>query len=197
METTRRRFLRAGMATLGLGLAACASIPGVERRPAKAAPETPAAPSAIVPKAGPRTLVVVQMAGGNDGLNTVIPLEQGLYHDYRPNLSAEGKEALPLNDSIGLHSNLKQLKELFDQGKLAVVQSAGYPNPNRSHFRSMEIWQEAVDADKTAGSGWLGRYLDIAAAKEDNPFVAVNMGVYLPKALGPPRRWPRPTSTPA
>ena len=93
-------------------------------------------------------LVVLQMAGGNDGLNTVVPFANDHYHRARPRIKLADKQVLRLNDEIGLHSNLAGFKELYDHGQLAVIQGVGYPNPNRSHFRSTEIWQTASDAER-------------------------------------------------
>src|SRR3954463_14380354 len=86
-------------------------------------------------------LVVLQMAGGNDGLNTVVPHESDHYYKARPRIGIKAKEVLKLNDGIGLHPGLAGFKELYDNGQLSVIQGVGYPNPNRSHFRSTEIWQ--------------------------------------------------------
>ncbi len=105
-------------------------------------------------------LVVVQLSGGNDGLNTVIPFGDPMYYKARPGLAIKENDALRLSgtDGVGLHPQLAGLKDLYDNGLLSVVQGVGYPNPNRSHFKSMDIWQTA---DTTAtGDGWLGRYFD-------------------------------------
>src|SRR5215475_10743320 len=105
-------------------------------------------------------LVVLQMAGGNDGLNTVVPIDNDYYHRARPKLGLSDKQILKLNGQVGLHENLAGFKELYDAGHLSVVQGVGYPNPNRSHFRSTEIWQTASDSDKSEPYGWVGRYFD-------------------------------------
>jgi uncharacterized protein (DUF1501 family) len=105
-----------------------------------------------------RILVVVQLSGGNDGLNTVIPYSNPAYHTARPGIRVNERDALALNDEVGLHPRLTGLKQLHDDGLLSVVQGVGYPNPNRSHFVSMDIWHTA-DASAT-GPGWLGRYID-------------------------------------
>ncbi|MGE3821865.1 MAG: DUF1501 domain-containing protein, partial [Isosphaeraceae bacterium] len=107
-----------------------------------------------------RVLVVVQLAGGNDGLNTVIPHGDDLYAKARPKLGIEPKKVLRIHDQTGLHPDLVELKDLFDEGELAIVQNVGYPNPDRSHFRSSEIWETASPADKTWTTGWIGRYFD-------------------------------------
>jgi uncharacterized protein (DUF1501 family) len=93
-------------------------------------------------------LVVLQMAGGNDGLNTVVPFSNDFYHNARPRLGIAANDVLKINDSIGLHPSLTGFKSLFDGGNLSIVQGVGYPNPNRSHFRSTEIWQTASDSER-------------------------------------------------
>ncbi|SFC72612.1 Uncharacterized conserved protein, DUF1501 family [Algibacter lectus] len=109
---------------------------------------------------GYKRLVIIQLSGGNDGLNTVIPYQNDLYYKARPSLGIKKSEVLKLNDEVGLHKSLKPLKHLYNNGNLCVINNVGYPNPIRSHFRSMDIWQTATDSDKYSQSGWLGRYLD-------------------------------------
>jgi uncharacterized protein (DUF1501 family) len=106
------------------------------------------------------TLVVVQMGGGNDGLNTVVPYTHDEYYRARPRLAVPQQKLLRLTDEVGLHPALAPLKELYDSGRLGIVQGVGYPNPNRSHFRSMEIWQTADPTGTGPRSGWLGRLFD-------------------------------------
>lgn len=107
-----------------------------------------------------KILVVVQLSGGNDGLNTVIPYRNDIYYKVRPELGIKRQAALALNDDMGIHPALKGLKALYDDGSLGVLNNVGYPNPDRSHFRSMDIWQTASGSDKVLSTGWLGRYLD-------------------------------------
>lgn len=109
-------------------------------------------------------LVMVQLAGGNDGLNTVVPFEDADYYRLRPTLGIAKTEVLKLNDTAGLHPACAELHGLFHDGKLAVVQNVGYPNPNRSHFRSAEIWETASESGEFLPTGWLGRFLDNACA---------------------------------
>ncbi|HEX4836486.1 MAG TPA: DUF1501 domain-containing protein [bacterium] len=106
------------------------------------------------------TLVVVQLGGGNDGLNTVVPYAHDEYYRARPHLAVPQGKLFRLTDELGLNPALKDLKDIFDQGRLSIVQGVGYPNPNRSHFRSMEIWQTADPAGTGPRSGWLGRLFD-------------------------------------
>jgi uncharacterized protein (DUF1501 family) len=127
-------------------------------------------------------LVVLQMAGGNDGINTVIPHGSDYYYKARPRIGIKANEVLKINDQIGLNPGLKSFKELYDQGNLSIVQGVGYPNPNRSHFRSTEIWQTASDSERFEKYGWIGRYFDNACSGCD-PTVGVNIGRQMPQAF--------------
>lgn len=127
-------------------------------------------------------LVVLQMAGGNDGLNTVVPYTNDHYLKARPRLALVEKDILRINDELGVHKALAGFKEIYDAGQLAIVQGVGYPNPNRSHFRSTEIWQTASDAERFEKYGWLGRFFDNSCEGCD-PTVAVTLGRQMPQAL--------------
>jgi uncharacterized protein (DUF1501 family) len=127
-------------------------------------------------------LVVLQMAGGNDGLNTVVPYVDDYYRRARPRLSLPDNKVVRVNDELALHSSLTGFKELYDQGHLAIIQGVGYPNPNRSHFRSTEIWQTATDANRFARDGWIGRFFDNACSGSD-PAVGICMGRQQPQAF--------------
>jgi uncharacterized protein (DUF1501 family) len=127
-------------------------------------------------------LVVLQMAGGNDGINTVIPHGSDHYYKARPRIGIKADQVIKINDQVGLNPGLKSFKELYDQGSLAIVQGVGYPNPNRSHFRSTEIWQTASDSEKFEKYGWIGRYFDNACAGSD-PTVGVNIGRQMPQSF--------------
>jgi uncharacterized protein (DUF1501 family) len=120
-------------------------------------------------------LVVLQLSGGNDGINTLIPFADPEYARLRPSLGFATDEVLHLTDSVGLNPNLGKLKALYDQGKVAVVQGVGYPNPNRSHFRSMDIWHSARP-DTFEHSGWLGRYVSACQCATDNALPAISVG---------------------
>ncbi|TDE18577.1 DUF1501 domain-containing protein [Dyadobacter psychrotolerans] len=109
-----------------------------------------------------KILVVIQLSGGNDGLNTVIPYQNDIYYKQRPSLAVEKIKVLSLNDEIGLNPALEALRGLYDDGRVRIINNVGYPNPDRSHFRSMDIWQTGSDAKEYLSSGWLGRYLDSA-----------------------------------
>ena len=127
-------------------------------------------------------LVLIQLAGGNDGLNAVVPYTNDFYYQARPTIGIKPEQVLTLNDTLGLNPTMTGFKDLFDAGHLSVVSGVGYPNPNRSHFRATEIWQTASDEDKYLTDGWLGRYFDNACQGCD-PTVAVNIGPRLPQAF--------------
>ena len=127
-------------------------------------------------------LLVIQLAGGNDGLNTIIPFQDDLYFKARPKLAIPQNQVLPLDSLIGLNPSLALLKGIYDDGHLAIVQGVGYPNPNRSHFRSTEIWQTASDARQNLTKGWIGRYFDNCCAGQ-GPTVGVVLGEQLPEAF--------------
>lgn len=135
-------------------------------------------------KIDPNTvLVVCQLTGGNDGLNTVIPYATQRYYELRPSLAIPEPNVLKINDSLGLHPSLTGLKALYDQKKVAVIQGVGYPKSNRSHFKSMEIWQSA-SPDGKLKYGWLGRHFDQQSALGPlNPVVALGLSTDKPRAL--------------
>ena len=111
-------------------------------------------------KLGYKRLVIIQLSGGNDGLNTVIPYNNDLYYKERPTLAIAKNDVIKLNDEVGLNPSLTPLKRLYDKGYLSIINNVGYPNPVRSHFRSMDIWQTASNSNEYSQSGWVGRYLD-------------------------------------
>ncbi len=151
MNATRRQFLKtslAGGSLVSLG----ATVPAFLSRTAAAAPE------ADRPGTRDTILVVVQLTGGNDGLNTVIPYTDPEYAKLRPTLRIPKDQVQKLDDSVGLHPAMERLAKLLDDRALAVVQGVGYPNPNQSHFRSMDIWQAGSTA-ATLTEGWLGKAL--------------------------------------
>ncbi|WP_018132230.1 DUF1501 domain-containing protein [Effusibacillus pohliae] len=164
MDMTRREFLKkSGLTLLVLGMSGSLGYWGWRHVFGEA-------------DTGNNILVVVQLSGGNDGLNTVIPYGIGTYYDKRPTLGIAQKEVLPLHNQIGLHPSLTGLKDLYGRGKLAIIQGVGYPNPNRSHFRSMEIWQTAVPDKTNVTTGWLGRYLDVTQRQTVNPLLGLSVG---------------------
>jgi uncharacterized protein (DUF1501 family) len=153
-----------------MALAAAALLPPVFARAASTFAQTGAAG-----RYGDGTiLVVVQLSGGNDGLNTVVPYGLDGYRGNRASLGVAEAEVLPITDRLGLHPELGPLLPIYQAGKLAIVQGVGYPNPNLSHFRSMDIWHTGVP-DRYEKSGWLARYLGATAADEGNPLYAVSV----------------------
>ena len=113
---------------------------------------------------GNKALVVVQLSGGNDGLNTIIPYRNDIYYKSRPKIGIQRSDALALTDDVGINPSLKNVKQLYDEGHVSIINGVGYPHPDRSHFRSMDIWQSGSTATEIVTSGWLGRYLDNACA---------------------------------
>ncbi len=141
---TRRQFLTRTLQ--GSSLLALGSV----------VPEFIANTARAAEKGKDTVLVVIEMTGGNDGLNTVIPYTDDLYHKYRPTLGYKKDQVVKLNDRLGLNPGMGGFQQLWNQGQLAVVQGVGYPNPDRSHFESMDIWQTA-DPRRNIKTGWLGR----------------------------------------
>src|SRR5438874_7772969 len=176
---TRREFLRSTV----LGGALSWTVPAFLANTFSVLQSDAAEKATQVPTGRDSTiLVVLQMAGGNDGLNTVVPYSNDYYHRARPRIALPEKQILKINDDLAFHSNLSGFKDLYDSGHLAVIQGVGYPNPNRSHFRSTEIWQTGCDSEKIEPYGWLGRYFDNTCSGCD-PTVAVNIGRQMPQAF--------------
>ncbi len=109
---------------------------------------------------GQRILVVIQLGGGNDGLNTIVPYADDRYYNARPRLGIKAEEVVKLDDHQGVNPALEPLRGFYDQGEIAILNAVGYPDPNRSHFRSMDIWQSASGAKEYLDTGWLGRFMD-------------------------------------
>ncbi len=133
--------------------------------------------------AGNKVVVILQLSGGNDGLNTVIPFRNDIYYKARPRLGIEKTQALQLTDEVGLHPALTGFKELYDDGSLGILNSVGYPNPDRSHFRSMDIWQTGSQSSEYWNTGWVGRYLDAQCSGCDKPTYALELDDVLSLAL--------------
>ena len=168
MFIKRREFLQVG----SLATAAC-MVPNFLKAFEK---------KSLVP-AGNKVLVVLQLSGGNDGLNTVIPFRNDIYYKARPKIGIIKTQALSLTDEVGLHPALTGFKDLYDDGSLGILNSVGYPNPDRSHFRSMDIWHSASESDEYLYTGWLGRYLDAQCAGCDKPTHALEIDDVLSMAL--------------
>lgn len=132
---------------------------------------------------GNKVVVVLQLSGGNDGLNTVIPVRNDIYYKSRPKLGIERTKALSITDEVGLHPELKAFADAFNNGDLAIMNSVGYPNPDRSHFRSMDIWQTASASNEYITSGWVGRYLDAQCNGCGKPTQALEIDDVLSLAL--------------
>lgn len=131
-----------------------------------------------------RILVMVQLSGGNDGLNTVVPYKNDDYYRARSQvLGLQKNQLTPLNDQLALHQSLEPFKKLYEEGKLAIINGVGYPNPNRSHFRSMDIWHTASDSEQYLHEGWIGRYLDCGCTSLPQNVCGVNIGPKLPLAF--------------
>lgn len=163
---TRRRFLRSsigGATAIGIG----ASLPACFVEAAEQISQR---------NANERILVVVQMSGGNDGLNTVVPYSDDAYRAARPQLAIPTSEILKCDDDVGFHPAMSGLRELLDAGQLAVVRGVGYDRPNRSHFEAMDIWHTCRRKEEKRDSGWLGRYLDTHAARSGGDLPALHLG---------------------
>ena len=130
-------------------------------------------------------LVILQMSGAYDALNTIVPYDEPLYMDYRPVLKVEPEQVLKIDGHVGFNPAMAPIKNLYDQGKVAVIQGIGYPNPIRSHFRSMDIWHTA-EPEKMVTDGWLGKALRELDPNKENVLTGVNFGRGLPRALAAP-----------
>jgi uncharacterized protein (DUF1501 family) len=176
---TRREFLRSTV----LGASAAWTVPlFVERTFGQL--HAAAKDLAVQPVTGKdgTILVVLQLAGGNDGLNTLVPFGDDAYYKARPRLGKREKEIIKLNDHCGLNAAMPYLGSLFKDGKLGIVQGVGYPNPNRSHFVSTSIW-ETADPSHRSGTGWLGRYFDNVCPGAD-PTVGISFNKTQPESFG-------------
>ena len=136
----------------------------------------------VVPP-GNKVTVVLQLSGGCDGLNQIIPIRNDIYFKSRPRLAVVKDKALSLTDEVGIHPALSGLKELYDDGSMAVLHNVGYPNPDRSHFRSMDIWHTGSQSNDYWTTGWVGRYLDAQCSGCDHPTQAIEIDDVLSLAL--------------
>jgi uncharacterized protein (DUF1501 family) len=168
MPFTRRDFMKRGSLLLAMGVTAPTFLTQTARAMAEQDEACMTGPNSK------RSLVVVQLGGGNDTLNTVVPYADPNYYKLRPTLAVPQAQVLQLSDQVGFNPNFAPLKALYDGGELAVVQGVGYPNPNRSHFRSTDIWTSARP-DIIEPTGWLGRYLDNTCSGEDAPLKGVDV----------------------
>jgi uncharacterized protein (DUF1501 family) len=171
METSRRKFIKQTI----LGTTGTLLVPGF----LKALENRPVAEL----RPSEKVLVVVQLSGGNDGLNTIIPYQNDLYYQLRPQLAIRPENVIKVSEDLGFHPALSKLRKLYDEGHLAILNNVGYPNPDRSHFRSMDIWHSASDADKYLTSGWIGRYLDSGCTPCQSAHHAIEVDDTLSMAL--------------
>lgn len=172
LSFNRREFLAASGAASLIAL-----TPHVPQFLLRAAAAENDAASAGASRGSERILVVVQMSGGNDGLNTVVPIRNDRYRAARPTLAIAGNSTLRVNDDLGFHPSLKGFARLLEAGRLAIVQGIGYPNPNRSHFESLDIWHTARREPEGRATGWLGRYLDASVqANGERDARAIHVG---------------------
>src|SRR5262245_20636054 len=130
-----------------------------------------------------KALVVIQLSGGNDCLDTVVPYGNGLYYDFRPTINIAPEAVLSIDEAFGFHPSMGAIKRLWDEGKVAIINGIGYPHPDRSHFRSMDIWHTA-EPEKIGKEGWLGRAIRELDQKGANVLTGINFGRGLPRALG-------------
>ena len=157
---TRRQFLRTSV----LGGALASTVPIFLEKTFLTLDSMAAATTGQINSGKDSTiLIVLQLAGGNDGINTLVPYADDAYYKARPRIALPASGILKINDYAGLHPKLTGLRDLYGEGHLGLVQGVGYPNPNRSHFRSTEIWQTASDAERNESRGWIGRYFDSCA----------------------------------
>ena len=181
MILSRRAMIKDGLLAVSAGM----MMPPIFARAVRAAQNAAQEGALWAQAAQNRTLIVVQMAGGNDGLNTIVPVTDsayGLYSSNRPTLAIPQSQLLTLNGQVGMNPALKDLFPFWQSGKLAVVDGVGYPNPNLSHFVSMDIWQ-TLDLNGQGATGWLGKYVAGLVDKDGHPFQSLAVGAALPVAL--------------
>ncbi|MCP4440822.1 MAG: DUF1501 domain-containing protein [Aureispira sp.] len=148
-------------------------------------------------------LVIIQFSGGNDGLNTIVPYQNDIYYQQRPNIAIKKSDVIKVTDELGFHPALKSLQGLYDNGDMSIINNVGYPNPDRSHFRSMDIWHTASNSNEYLSTGWLGRYLDKhnnnnhqALEMDDTLSLALKGIEHSGFAMSDPKRLQRTVKTP-
>ena len=132
---------------------------------------------------GYKNLVIIQLSGGNDGLNTIVPYGNDIYYQKRSTIAIDKNDIVKLNDMQGLNPSLSALKDIYDQGWMSIINSVGYPNPDRSHFRSMDIWQTGSESNQFLTTGWIGRYLDSNCQTCSKPYTAIEVDDTLSLAM--------------
>src|SRR5205807_2656390 len=178
MKISRRAMIKDGLLVVSAGMV----MPAIFSRGVASARAQSLEGSHVAQTANDRTLIVVQMAGGNDGLNTVVPFTDPLYHQMRPTIGVQESSVLQLDTRLGLHPNLQPLKQLWDAGHLAIVEGVGYPNQSLSHFQAMDIWQ-TLDLNGNGSQGWLGKLVSGLVDQEGHPFKTIDIGVQTAQAL--------------
>jgi uncharacterized protein (DUF1501 family) len=176
---TRRDFVKGGVALVSIGTTAQSLLKGAVAFAAQNG-------AYVADPNNKKILVLVQLAGGNDGLNTIVPASDPTYRSSRSTLGITEEAVLPLEQGFGLHPSLVGMKGLWDAGKLAVVRGVGYPEQNYSHFKSMAIWQ-AGDPKMELENGWLGRTLEQMESEQHDPFLGFNIGASTPAEMRTPR----------
>lgn len=172
---SRRDFVKGGVALVSIGTTAQSLLKGTIAFAAQN-------PGDVLAANNGKILILVQLAGGNDGMNTVVPIGDSTYHSVRKAIGFTDDQILPLEGGYGLAPQLTGLKGLWDDGHLAVVRGVGYPDQNYSHFRSMAIWQ-AGDPELKLQDGWLGRTLDQMESTQHDPFLGFNIGGSTPPEM--------------
>lgn len=178
MKISRRAMIKDGLLVVSAGMV----MPAIFSRGVASARAQSLEGSHVAQTASDRTLIVVQMAGGNDGLNTVIPFTDPLYHQMRPTIGVPETNVLQLDTRLGLHPNLQPLKQLWDAGHMAIVEGVGYPNQSLSHFQAMDIWQ-TLDLSGNGSEGWLGKLVAGWVDSDGHPFKALDIDVQTAQAL--------------
>jgi uncharacterized protein (DUF1501 family) len=178
MKLSRRAMIKNGMLVVSAGMV----MPSIFSRGVASAMALAKDGERFSKIATDHTLIVVQMAGGNDGLNTVVPFTDPLYKQMRPTLAIADNKVLPLDTRLGLHPNLQPLKSFWDAGHLAIVEGVGYPNQSLSHFQAMDIWQ-TLDLTGNGSEGWLGKLVAGLVDQEGHPFKALDIGTMTAQAL--------------
>lgn len=178
MKLSRRAMIKDGMLVVSAGMV----MPAIFSRGLASAHALNLDGERIARAANDHTLIVVQLAGGNDGLNTVVPYTDSTYHQKRPTIGLGADKVLSLDGRLGLNSQLAPLKSLWDQGHLAIVEGVGYENSSLSHFQAMDVWQ-TLDTTGNGNEGWLGRLVAGMVDKDGHPFKAMDIGTQTARAL--------------
>lgn len=176
---TRRDFVKGGIALVSIGTSAHSLLKGTVAFAAQNG-------AYVADPNNKKVLVLVQLAGGNDGMSTLVPYSDPVYRSSRKALGIAEEAVLPLDQGFGLHPALTGMKGLWDSGKLAVVRGVGYPEQNYSHFKSMAIWQ-AGDPKMQLDNGWLGRTLEKLESEQHDPFLGFNIGSSTPDEMRTPK----------